>query len=300
MRALARFAMRGHWHAVALTVLGLICSTVISIFGVISGSIVALVAMRIGWLSGLKLALTSVIFFCLFQFFMTGYTPLTALYVSVIVLGLPVLLGVALDSSSNQALPLLIVASGLILFSLAFRILTGDADQFWFQQINPILNALQEANGPILSEQAVMQISSQMHHIFLVLIFLFYTAIIFLARWWQAELYNPGGFGFEFRVLRMPKSALYGVAIAGVMVALNTVSSFDVAFVTDCFIVLVLLFSFQGLAVVHAKIYTNNLPVGWLVGLYLLSAIVPQLVGLVLATTGVADSLADFRRAKVS
>ncbi|MGB0636246.1 MAG: hypothetical protein ACPGN6_02450 [Gammaproteobacteria bacterium] len=300
MRALARFAMRGHWHAVVLTVLGLICSTVISIFGVISGSIVALVAMRIGWLSGLKLALTSVIFFCLFQFFMTGYTPLTALYVSVIVLGLPVLLGVALDSSSNQALPLLIVASGLILFSLAFRILTGDADQFWFQQINPILNALQEANGPILSEQAVMQISSQMHHIFLVLIFLFYTAIIFLARWWQAELYNPGGFGFEFRVLRMPKSALYGVAIAGVMVALNTVSSFDVAFVTDCFIVLVLLFSFQGLAVVHAKIYTNNLPVGWLVGLYLLSAIVPQLVGLVLATTGVADSLADFRRAKVS
>jgi hypothetical protein len=300
MRALARFAMRGHWHAVALTVLGLICSTVISIFGVISGSIVALVAMRIGWLSGLKLALTSVIFFCLFQFFMTGYTPLTALYISVIVLGLPVLLGVALDSSSNQALPLLIVASGLILFSLAFRILTGDADQFWFQQINPILNALQEANGPILSEQAVMQISSQMHHIFLVLIFLFYTAIIFLARWWQAELYNPGGFGFEFRVLRMPKSALYGVAIAGVMVALNTVSSFDVAFVTDCFIVLVSLFSFQGLAVVHAKIYTNNLPVGWLVGLYLLSAIVPQLVGLVLATTGVADSLADFRRAKVS
>ena len=300
MRALARFAMRGHWHAVALTVLGLICSTVISIFGVISGSIVAFVAMRIGWLSGLKLALTSVIFFCLFQFFMTGYTPLTALYISVIVLGLPVLLGVALDSSSNQALPLLIVASGLILFSLAFRILTGDADQFWFQQINPILNALQEANGPILSEQAVMQISSQMHHIFLVLIFLFYTAIIFLARWWQAELYNPGGFGFEFRVLRMPKSALYGVAIAGVMVALNTVSSFDVAFVTDCFIVLVLLFSFQGLAVVHAKIYTNNLPVGWLVGLYLLSAIVPQLVGLVLATTGVADSLADFRRAKVS
>jgi hypothetical protein len=300
MRALARFAMRGHWHAVALTVLGLICSTVISIFGVISGSIVALVAMRIGWLSGLKLALTSVIFFCLFQFFMTGYTPLTALYVSVIVLGLPVLLGVALDSSSNQALPLLIVACGLILFSLAFRILTGDADQFWYQQINPILNALQEANGPILSEQAVMQISSQMHHIFLVLIFLFYTAIIFLARWWQAELYNPGGFGFEFRVLRMPKSALYGVAIAGVMVALNTVSSFDVAFVTDCFIILVLLFSFQGLAVVHAKIYTNNLPVGWLVGLYLLSAIVPQLVGLVLATTGVADSLADFRRAKVS
>ena len=300
MRAVARFAMGGHWHAVVLTVLGLICSTVISIFGVISGSIVALVAMRIGWLAGLKLALTSVIFFCLFQFFMTGDTPLVALYISVIVLGLPVLLGVALDSLSNQALPLLIVASGLILFSLAFRILTGDADQFWYQQINPILNALQETNGPILSEQAVMQISSQMHHIFLVLIFLFYTAIIFLARWWQAELYNPGGFGFEFRVLRMPKGALYGVSIAGVMVALNTVSSFDVAFVTDCFIILVLLFSFQGLAVVHAKIYTNNLPVGWLVGLYVLSAIVPQLVGLVLATTGVADSLADFRRAKVS
>jgi hypothetical protein len=300
MRAVARFAMRGHWYAVALTVLGLIFSTIISIFGVISGSIVSLVTMRVGLLAGLKLALASVIFFCLFQFFMTGQAPLTALYISVIVLSLPVLLGVALDSSSSQAAPLLIIAIGLILFSLAFRILTGDADQFWYQQINPILNALQESNGSILSEQAVMQMSSQMQHIFLVLIFLSFTAIIFLARWWQAELYNPGGFGFEFRAVRMPKSALYGVAIAGFMVALNTASNFDVAFVTDCFIILVLLFSFQGLAVVHAKVYTNNLPVGWLVGLYVLLAIVPQLVGLVLATTGVADGLADFRRAKVS
>ena len=300
MRAVARFAMRGHWYAVALTVLGLIFSTVISIFGVISGSIVSLVTMRIGWLAGLKLAFTSVIFFSLFQFFMTGHAPLTALYISIIVLALPILLGVALDGSSNQALPLLIVACGLILFSLVFRVLTGDADQFWYQQISPILNALQEANGSILSEQAVMQMSSQMQHIFLVLIFLSFTAIIFLARWWQAELYNPGGFGFEFRALRMPKVALYGVAMAGLMVTLNTVANFDVAFVTDCFIILVLLFSFQGLAVVHAKIYTNNLPVGWLIGLYLLLAIVPQLVGLVLATTGVADSLADFRRAKVS
>ncbi len=300
MRAVARFAMRGHWHAVALTVLGLICSTVISIFGVISGSIVSLVTMRVGWLAGLKLAFTSVIFFSLFQFFMTGHVPFTALYIGVVVLGLPVLLGVALDGSSNQALPLLIVACGLILFSLVFRISTGDVEQFWYQQISPIFNALQEANGSILSEQAIMQMSSQMQHIFLVLIFLSYTAIIFLARWWQSELYNSGGFGFEFRAVRMPKSALYGVAIAGLMVALNTVANFDVAFVTDCFIILVLLFSFQGLAVVHAKIYTNNLPVGWLIGLYLLLAIVPQLAGLVLATTGVADSLADFRRAKVS
>jgi hypothetical protein len=300
MRAVARFAMRGHWYAVALTVLGLIFSTVISIFGVISGSIISLVTMRVGWLAGLKLALTSVTFFCLFQFFMTGHAPLTALYISLVVLGLPILLGVALVGSGSQALPLLIVASGLILFSLVFRIITGDADQFWYQQINPILNVLQEANGSILTEQAVMQMSSQMQHIFLVLIFLAFTAIIFLARWGQAELYNPGGFGFEFRAVRMPKSTLYAVAIAGFMVALNKVSKIEIAFVTDFFIILVLLFSFQGLAVVHAKVYTNNLPVGWLVGLYLLLAIVPQLVGLVLATTGVADSLADFRRAKVS
>jgi hypothetical protein len=299
MRAVARFAMRGYWYAVSLTVLGLIFSTIISLFGVISGSIVSLVTMRVSWLAGLKLALTSVIFFCLFQFFMTGHAPLTALYVSTIVLGLSVLLGAALSGSGTLALPLLIVAIGLILFSLAFRIMTGDADQFWYRQISPVLDALQETNGSILSEQAVMQMSSQMQHIFLVLVFLLFSAIIFLARWWQAELYNPGGFGFEFRAVRMPKSALYGVALAGLMVALNTVANFDVAFVTDCFIILVLLFSFHGLAVVHAKVFTNNLPIGWLVGLYLLLVIVPQLVGLVLATTGVADSLADFRRAKV-
>ncbi len=300
MRVIARFAMRGHWYSVGLTVAGLIVSTIVSIAGVLSGSIVALVTMRIGWSAGLKLAVMSTIGFCLFQFLMAGEgIPWGGLYLSVVLLGSPILLGVSLNSSGSQTSPLLVIAVLLIFFSVIFRSLMSDVDQFWYQQISPILSILQDQNTAIINEQAIAQLSSQMQHVFLVLMFLTLVAIIFLARWWQSELYNSGGFGFEFRAIKMPKVALYGMSGAGVAVALNTTLNMNISVVTDCFVILVLLFSFQGLAVVHARAYTANLSSGWLTGLYLLLAIAPQFVGLVLATTGVADCLADFRRAKV-
>jgi hypothetical protein len=299
MRAVARFAMRGHWYAVGLVVAGLIFSTVISIFGVISGSLVALVTMRISWLAGLRLSVASAFFFCVLEFLMSGQITYASLYISVVFLGLSICLGIVLDRSGRQSSPLLLLATLLILFSCFFRILTGDADQFWYHQITPILEVLQGENSAIFSEQAIVQMSSQMQHVFLVMMFLTFVAIIFLSRWWQAELYNPGGFGFEFRAIKMPKVALYGVTIAGAAVTLNTILNSNMPIVTDCFIILVLLFAFQGLAVVHAKAYTTNLSNGWMISLYVSLVVVPQFVGLVLATTGVADSLADFRRAKV-
>ncbi|MEQ8659869.1 MAG: hypothetical protein RLW62_03550, partial [Gammaproteobacteria bacterium] len=64
----------------------------------------------------------------------------------------------------------------------------------------------------------------------------------------------------------------------------------------DAFIVVVVLFAFQGLAVLHARARTISLASGWLTGLYVLLMLTPQVVGPILATTGVADSVADFRR----
>ena len=38
---------------------------------------------------------------------------------------------------------------------------------------------------------------------------------LYLARWWQATIYNPGGFGKEFRALNLGKTtALVAMAIA--------------------------------------------------------------------------------------
>ncbi len=64
---------------------------------------------------------------------------------------------------------------------------------------------------------------------------------------------------------------------------------------SDVFVIAVVLFAFQGLAVVHHRARSIKLARGWLVGLYFLLAFMPQLVGPLLATAGVADSVADFR-----
>ena len=42
---------------------------------------------------------------------------------------------------------------------------------------------------------------------------------LFVSRWWQAMLYNPGGFGEEFRQLRLDVRAA-GLSIIAFIVAL--------------------------------------------------------------------------------
>ena len=58
---------------------------------------------------------------------------------------------------------------------------------------------------------------------------------------------------------------------------------------------MLVLFSLQGLSVVHYRNKTQGLSVAWLVGLYVFLFLVPQVVGLILAITGLADVLSDFR-----
>ena len=49
---------------------------------------------------------------------------------------------------------------------------------------------------------------------------------------------------------------------------------------------------------VHFRNHMQGLSVGWLVGLYVFLFLVPQVVGFILAVTGIFDTLVDFRALK--
>ena len=72
-------------------------------------------------------------------------------------------------------------------------------------------------------------------------------------------------------------------------------SSVELPVSGDLLVILLVLFSVQGLPVVHYRNETQGLSVAWLVGLYVFLFLVPQVVGLILAITGLADVLSDFR-----
>ncbi|MWV15414.1 hypothetical protein F3I16_05075 [Pseudomonas sp. L-22-4S-12] len=108
---------------------------------------------------------------------------------------------------------------------------------------------------------------------------------LMLGRYWQAALYNPGGFGREFRVLRLPPVLAFGL-LAAMLLGPNL--GVELAMLTPlCSVPL----AFAGLALLHGL----GLSRFWLVGLYVSLLLFMQLVYPLLVAMAIVDSLIDFR-----
>ncbi|MCY1349923.1 hypothetical protein D9M69_361410 [compost metagenome] len=112
---------------------------------------------------------------------------------------------------------------------------------------------------------------------------------LMLGRYWQAALYNPGGFGREFRALRLPPS-LAMLLLAGMLLGPNL--GVQAAMLTPlCSVPL----AFAGAALIHGLVADGKLARFWLVGLYVTLLLFMQLIYPLLAVFAVVDSLIDFR-----
>jgi len=112
---------------------------------------------------------------------------------------------------------------------------------------------------------------------------------LILGRYWQALLYNPGGFGREFRSIRLPR----GPALV-LLVCMLLGPSFgpQMAMLTPlCSVPLV----FAGLALIHGLVAAKHLTRFWLVGLYVTLLLFMQLIYPLLVLFAIVDSLIDFR-----
>jgi hypothetical protein len=113
---------------------------------------------------------------------------------------------------------------------------------------------------------------------------------LFLGRWWQAVLYNPGGFGKEFRSLNLGKvSALCAMAL--MLIAAIVDSVFAVAMVTVVFV----LYGIQSLSLLHAAIEIRKVNAAWLFLIYLIMFFVPHVL-LLLMLASFADPWLDIRQ----
>ncbi|WP_324711112.1 hypothetical protein [Pseudomonas citronellolis] len=106
-----------------------------------------------------------------------------------------------------------------------------------------------------------------------------------LARYWQAALYNPQGFGREFRALRLAPAVAIALLL-GVLVVPLLGPQFAVV-APLCAVPLL----FAGLALGHGVVALKRLPGFWLVLLYGLAL----MLGNVICLVAVVDSLFDFR-----
>jgi hypothetical protein len=112
---------------------------------------------------------------------------------------------------------------------------------------------------------------------------------LLLARYWQAALYNPGGFGVEFKALYNPVAVSLGLVLAALVL-----SSLGLQYRTWAMICLIPL-TFVGLALVHARAELRGRSSGWLTGFYLVWLIFDP-VKLLLVFFAIADSWLNFRQ----
>lgn len=181
-----------------------------------------------------------------------------------------------------------------LLVVAGFYLVLDDPGSFWLALMNEHLRPL--------FEQQLAQASSDLDKLLTTLarvltggmaamISMLVIVGLLLARWWQAVLYNPGGFRQEFHTLRLGQPTALALIV---LLSISLLGQFAIS--TDMTTVLWLLFFFQGLAVIHGLIGAAGMGVGWLVTLYLLIAIVPNYASPVISGLGLVDTWFNFRR----
>jgi len=279
MRGLAEFIMRGRWQALGVAVLG----SGSLLFGWISAAAIALVTLRRGTAAGGWLVLWALLPAVIIAA-MTGDTGSVMLLAGAF--GLAVILRetVNLSLAVMASVPLavlgglaLIVWNGPFLeelittFNQALAQLEQDLQQGGSQQLAFNALSVSQVAALLATGNAVIAVLSLM-----------------LGRYWQALLYNPGGFGGEFRALKVPQGAVLVMASAALVLwwlgpEWRVWSA-----------IAVLPLTVAGFALVHAYAVRTDKGLGWLTLMYVLWIVLDPVKWLWVACV-VIDAFADFR-----
>jgi hypothetical protein len=266
-----------------LTFIGLI----LPLFSYIcSGSVPALVTLRKGGSAGLQVIIGS-LFLTAFFAVLVKISPYIVIAFAVGV-WLPVwLCANVLRVTGNQGYLILSAAGIALLYIILIHLLVEDVTGLWRQWLTVWLEQTVQPGKQAQLQEIMGNAVPLMNAIMAAGLFISLVATLLISRWWQAGLFNPGGFKQEFYSLQLPRGLIAAVAVCLVFVVTGNASPGTAAL--EILVLLIFVYLFQGLASVHRLFAARNLATGWLVGIYVLIFIVPQLI-LFLACLGMADS----------
>lgn len=293
MRFLAEFVMQGRMQAVVATAAAAALSLLLPPLTYLSGAAVGLVTLRIGPRQGLQVVVGAMLAVGMLSA-VAMRTPLPALGFA-LVLWIPVWV-LAANLRRNVSLARSVQLAGMfgVMLVVGIHVTTDNPALWWRGELERLLHpALEGAATQTIDEMtaAIAQIAQLMTGLMGGLMGLSLLLSLFIARWWQALLYNPGGFKEEFHQLRLGR----GFTIVSLLVGLGLLLSSGVPMATDLLVVMVMLFMLQGLAVSHGLVARAGAGRGWLVVLYLMLVLALPQTALTLALAGFTDNWFDFR-----
>jgi len=288
---LATYIMRGRVQAMIVASSLALVSLMMPPVSVLSSATVALVTLRLGAFEGLIILGCSTLAASILGFFATGNFQFAFLYV--LVLWLPVwLISIILREGRHLSLAVEIATLLGVLGVIVFYLFSSEPAGMW----SAVLAQMIPADAPVAEIQDKIEIL--VHYM---------TGIVaagsvlgllfglFLGRWWQANLFNPGGFKQEYLLMSTkPWLSIASVAIVGVAL----VTSGEVSEIAwNIIILLFILYTVTGTSILHTYFAKMKLGRFMVPMLYITLFLIPHLM-LLVALVGVSDPWLDLRKIK--
>lgn len=256
---------------------------------VVSSASVALVTLRRGAFEGLYVVVCSSVATGLLGFFLLGNYQFALLYG--MVLWVPVwVISIILREGRHLSLAVEIAVLIGVLGVVGFYLYNTESATMW----KNILSQMVPANAPVEDIQRTLNILSH-----------YMTGVVaagtvfgllfglFLGRWWQSVLYNPGGFRQEFLSLStQPRLAIGSIVV--VVIALLSSGVISEIF-WNITILLFVLYTFIGAAVLHAVFASMKMSRYIVPMFYLTLFLIPHAM-LPVALVGLGDAWLNLRK----
>ena len=297
LQNLALFSMRGRWQAAGVIALLSIAALMLPPFSYLASGIIVLCTLRMGPKEGIRVVLATTVLFTLLTAVLLDKIFISGLFL--ISSWLPIL-GVSLVLGYTRSLAVsLLTATGLgIVVVLGFYLVLPSPMVWWQALIEPLAETLGQQPGwqfdQVQTHTIILNLSVMMTGLMAAGLSLNVILGLLVGRSWQAKLYNPGGFASEFQQLRLGKTAAILTVVIMIVTALPL--SNNVAVLRECLPLLLVLFSLQGLSVVHAIVEQQQRQSFWLVAVYVLLIVMMPQMAVLLTMIGVLEQWFNFRR----
>lgn len=279
MKPVLAFMMHGRWQPV----LFMAAATLVPLLAWLGGAVLALVTLRRGAAEG-GLVMVGAALTMGVAFAAMGVNPVVSV-AGLLEYWLPVfVLAAVLRATVSLPLTVLVSAGLGSLALVAWYALVQDPAAFWTRSLGGMFEGEEGAD-------LMRSLSPVMSGFWILGLWSLSVGSLLLARWWQAVLYNPGGFREEFHGLRLDWRFA-----AGTLVVMLLATFSGPGLVYDLSLLVSGVFAVQALAVAHCVAHAR----GWhwilLVPVYGLMPFLFKLYALL----GIVDTWFDLRQRLIS
>lgn len=287
MGGFLRFVTRSRYHAIGVSALSLL----IPPFSFVGGAVVGLATLRYGMGEGVSVLAGSAAAFAVAMWVLAGTT--TPAVVFVVATGLPALALCALlrtTSSQGFVLEAAALATGAIITTLYLTV--ADPAAWWLDTFTAFLTPGDGSADP----RSIEQLTDLLRMVVTglpIAVMVTSMCVVFLARWGHAALDNPGGFGREFRDLRVGRRFATGAGLVAIATLLLAPPGPGMGH--DLLMLIVAACAIQGVALVHGLVASRRGARGWIIAMYASLLLVPPVAVLALSVAGFSDAWLDYR-----